>query len=112
MAKSAKQRQAEYRERRRVQKLCIEPGCPNKVRKYARCKDHREIAREGQRDRTIMASSYEVLLARVKDLERENLELKREVNRLDRKNFPLLAGEDPYGPYEGMFADELATEGP
>ena len=62
MAKSVKQRQAEYRAKRRAQGLCAYPGCDRKPRKYALCPDHREDARERARDRTLMASMYDELL--------------------------------------------------
>ena len=63
MAKSAKQRQAEYRARRKAKGLCAYPGCDRKPHKYALCPDHREDAKEQARDPTLMASFYENLLA-------------------------------------------------
>ncbi len=62
MAKSAKQRQAEYRAKRKALGLCAYPGCDRKPRKYALCPGHREDAREQARDRTVMASMYDRLL--------------------------------------------------
>ena len=58
MAKSAKQRQAEYRARRKEQGLCAWPGCDRKPRKYALCPDHREASREIAQNRTDFASMY------------------------------------------------------
>ena len=63
MAKSAKQRQAEYRARRKARGLCAYPGCDRKPHKYALCTGHREDAKGQARDRTLMASFYENLLA-------------------------------------------------
>ncbi len=63
MAKSAKQRQAEYRAKRKAQGLCAYPGCDRKPRKYALCPDHRKDAREQARDRTFMAGMYEDAIA-------------------------------------------------
>ena len=63
MAKSAKQRQAEYRAKRKTQGLCAYPGCDRKPRKYALCPDHRKDAREQAKDRTFMAAAYEDVLA-------------------------------------------------
>ena len=63
MAKSAKQRQAEYRARRKSLRLCAYPGCDRKPRKYTLCPGHREDARDQARDRTLMAGMYEDALA-------------------------------------------------
>ena len=72
MAKSAKQRQQEYRARRKECGLCAYPGCPRKPRKYSRCHEHRREAKESAADRAIDA-------ARVPDLELEVLTLKRHI---------------------------------
>ena len=63
MANSAKQRQAEYRAKRKAQGLCAYPGYDRKPRKYSLCPDHREDAKEKARDRTFMAAMYEDMVA-------------------------------------------------
>ena len=72
MAKSAKQRQQEYRARRKEAGLCAYPGCERKPRKYSRCPDHRRDAKEQAADRAIDA-------ARVLDLELEIETLKNHI---------------------------------
>ena len=100
MAKSAKQRQAEYRAKRKDQGLCAYPGCDRKPRKYSLCPDHRKDAREQARDRTFMAAMYEDAIAdrdrwramateidsasrSYRDLNEENLWLKLRVSKLE-----------------------------
>ncbi|MXZ89956.1 MAG: hypothetical protein F4W95_11620 [Chloroflexi bacterium] len=41
----------EYRDRRRAAGLCIEGGCENRVRKYARCKNCRDSAAARAQDK-------------------------------------------------------------
>ena len=79
-AKTPKQRQAEYRARRKEQGLCAYPGCERKPRKYASCPTHREDARVEAQDRTFMAGMYESLLERYQALEREVNQLRRTVD--------------------------------
>ena len=86
MAKTAKQRQAEYRARRKEQGLCAFPGCNRKPRKYSLCPYHREDAKELARDRTLTASMYDALRERNEQLERTVKELEREVNVLIADN--------------------------
>ena len=92
MAKSAKQRQAEYRAKRKAQGLCAYPGCPRKPRKYALCPDHREEAREAAYDRMEAAS-------REPELEAEIYKLRRELDVNERLLNGYLGGE---------LADEVA----
>ena len=89
-AKTPKQRQAEYRARRKQQGLCAYPGCERKPRKYAYCPDHREDAKEQARDRTITAGMYESLLERHHALEHEVLQLRHTVGE-QRDYFQLVA---------------------
>ena len=50
-AKSNKQRQAEYRARRKEQRLCAWPGCDRKPTKYALCPEHRKASKEAAAER-------------------------------------------------------------
>ena len=90
MVKSAKERQAEYRAKRKARGLCAYPGCPRKPRKYALCPDHREEAREAACERMEAA-------AREPELEAEIYKLRRE---LDVNNRLL----------NGHLGDDLADE--
>ena len=61
MMKSNKQRQAEYRARRKKAGLCAWPGCERKPHKYTYCPEHRQGERERARERTVMAEAYETM---------------------------------------------------
>ena len=75
MAKSAKQRQAEYRARRWANGQCLEAGCPNWVRKYSRCAEHRTIAKEDRAETRSRAAEADILLEENKVLRVELVRL-------------------------------------
>lgn len=62
MATSGKQRVAEYRARRKAEKLCVEAGCGRRVRKYVRCDEHRRAHNESAAK--IRFKAFEADLAR------------------------------------------------
>lgn len=76
MAKSAKQRQAEYRARRRANGQCLEAGCPNRVRKYSRCAEHRTIVKEDRAETRSRAAEADILLEENKVLREELVRLR------------------------------------
>ncbi len=81
MAKSNKQRQKEYRGRRREQGLCLYPGCPRRPRKYAYCPDHRKELRDQAEERTLLVGLYENHQAEISRLLSELEETRRERDR-------------------------------
>ena len=94
MAKTAQQRQADYRARRREQGLCLHPGCPVKVRKYARCAEHRREQRELAAENRGTAADLDDALFELKRLRQEKEDLERRNAALDRANMELRFGSD------------------
>ena len=84
MAKSAKQRQLEYRERRKAAGLCAWPGCDRKPRKYALCPDHRADARLEAQVRTGNANDLQYTMDQLTEARKRISEVEAEVKWLQK----------------------------